>query len=67
MNRLVLEKVLEWSEHHRGDPLENDSPRRKTADIDEWDQKFFQVDQEMVFEIILVRPSLVTLPALRCA
>lgn len=24
-------------------------------DIDEWDQKFMQVDQEMLFEIIMVR------------
>lgn len=30
--------------------------RKKTTDIDEWDQKFMQVDQEMLFEIILVRP-----------
>ena len=28
--------------------------RKKTTDIDEWDQKFMQVDQEMLFEIILV-------------
>lgn len=26
---------------------------RKTDDISEWDQKFLQVDQEMLFEIIL--------------
>ncbi|KAK5990269.1 E3 ubiquitin ligase complex SCF subunit sconC [Cladobotryum mycophilum] len=27
--------------------------RKKTTDIEEWDQKFMQVDQEMLFEIIL--------------
>ncbi|CAN9362319.1 unnamed protein product [Alternaria alternata] len=27
--------------------------RKKSTDIDEWDQKFMQVDQEMLFEIIL--------------
>ncbi|BCS15544.1 hypothetical protein ALUC_70777S [Aspergillus luchuensis] len=32
---------------------EEDDSRRKTTDIDEWDQKFTQVDQEMLFEIIL--------------
>jgi hypothetical protein len=26
-----------------------------TTDIDEWDEAFMQVDQEMVFEILLVR------------
>ena len=59
VNESVLKKVLEWCEHHKNDPAstgddDNDS-RRKTTDIDEWDQKFMQVDQEMLFEIILVR------------
>ncbi|OJI98961.1 hypothetical protein ASPVEDRAFT_50532 [Aspergillus versicolor CBS 583.65] len=52
----VLTKVLEWCQHHRNDPLSNteeDDSRRKTTDIEEWDQKFMQVDQEMLFEIIL--------------
>ncbi|KAF2860938.1 E3 ubiquitin ligase SCF complex, Skp subunit [Piedraia hortae CBS 480.64] len=53
----VLRKVLEWCIHHQNDPpasLEDDSDsRKKTTDIDEWDQKFMQVDQEMLFEIIL--------------
>jgi len=57
VNEAVLKKVLEWCEHHRNDPPptnddENDS-RKKSTDIDEWDQKFMQVDQEMLFEIIL--------------
>lgn len=59
VNDPVLRKVVEWCEHHRNDATqsaddENDS-RKKTTDIDEWDQKFMQVDQEMLFEIILVR------------
>ncbi len=58
VNEAVLKKVIEWCEHHRNDPLptnedENES-RKKTTDIEEWDQKFMQVDQEMLFEIILV-------------
>lgn len=44
--------------HHKDDPAptnEDDSDsRKKTTDIDEWDQKYMQVDQEMLFEIILV-------------
>jgi S-phase kinase-associated protein 1 len=53
-----LSKVLEWCAHHRNDPpssADDDDSRRKTTDIEEWDQKFMQVDQEMLFEIILVR------------
>ena len=57
VNYSVLKKVVEWCIHHRNDPAptnEDDSDsRKKTTDIDEWDQKFMQVDQEMLFEIIL--------------
>ncbi|CCJ30542.1 unnamed protein product [Pneumocystis jirovecii] len=57
----VLKKVLEWCEHHKGDPpfsadddLDLSVHRsKKSTEIDEWDQKFMQVDQEMLFEIIL--------------
>jgi len=57
VSRVVLQKILEWCQHHVDDPVlpdtdESDS-RKKTTDIDEWDQKFMQVDQEMLFEIIL--------------
>ncbi|KAK4165351.1 E3 ubiquitin ligase complex SCF subunit scon-3 [Cladorrhinum sp. PSN259] len=57
VNHAVLQKVVEWCEHHRNDVAqagEDDSDnRKKTTDIEEWDQKFMQVDQEMLFEIIL--------------
>ena len=58
VNEAVLNKVIEWCTHHRADPpasTDDDADsRKKTTDIDEWDQKFMQVDQEMLFEIILV-------------
>lgn len=57
VNEAVLRKVIEWCTHHKSDPPstgDDDDSRRKTTDIDEWDQKFMQVDQEMLFEIILV-------------
>ncbi|KAG8709911.1 hypothetical protein FRC09_000403 [Ceratobasidium sp. 395] len=55
----VMRKVLEYCEYHRNDPLpsqrtDNDDPRRRQMfEIGEWDQKFIQVDREMLFEIIL--------------
>ncbi|ESK89871.1 scf complex subunit skp1 [Moniliophthora roreri MCA 2997] len=56
----ILKKVLEYCEHHRGEPLpaadsdqSQDDTRKRTTDISEWDQKFITVDQEMLFEIIL--------------
>jgi len=52
--------VLEWCEHHKKDPEpapssmdDVDDSRKKTTEISDWDQKFIQVDQEMLFEIIL--------------
>ncbi|EXL95147.1 S-phase kinase-associated protein 1 [Fusarium odoratissimum NRRL 54006] len=62
VNEAVLRKVIEWCDHHRNDPLQaqddDSDARKKTTDIEEWDQKFMQVDQEMLFEIILVRPPI---------
>jgi S-phase kinase-associated protein 1 len=58
VNESVLKKVIEWCEHHKNDPQpaqdDDSDSRKKTTDIEEWDQKFMQVDQEMLFEIILV-------------
>jgi S-phase kinase-associated protein 1 len=58
VNEAVLKKVIEWCEHHKGDaPTTNEDEadsRKRSTDIEEWDQKFMQVDQEMLFEIILV-------------
>lgn len=59
VNEAVLRKVVEWCEHHRNDPSpvpdDESDARKKSSEIGEWDQKFMQVDQEMLFEIILVR------------
>ena len=60
MSSNVLKKVIEWCEHHKKDPEppantsdDLDDSRKKTTEISDWDQKFIQVDQEMLFEIIL--------------
>jgi S-phase kinase-associated protein 1 len=49
--------VLEYCTHHRSDPSpsneEQEESRKRVTDISEWDQKFINVDQEMLFEIIL--------------
>ncbi|KAI9807260.1 MAG: hypothetical protein M1833_000003 [Piccolia ochrophora] len=56
VNEAVLKKVIEWCTHNKDPPGaaddESDS-RKKSSEISEWDQKFMQVDQEMLFEIIL--------------
>lgn len=64
VNESVLKKVIEWCEHHKNDPTtspdDDSDSRKKTTDIEEWDQKFMQVDQEMLFEIILVSTNVYT-------
>ncbi|CAG8791420.1 9807_t:CDS:2, partial [Cetraspora pellucida] len=52
----VLKKVLEWCEHHVNDPQptnDDDDSRRRNTEIDDWDQRFLNVEQDMLFEIIL--------------
>ena len=48
---------MEWCKHHKNDPITNDDDdtdsRKKSTEIEDWDQKFMAVDQEMLFEIIL--------------
>ncbi|CAG8502646.1 4368_t:CDS:2 [Paraglomus occultum] len=56
VNERVLKKVLEWCEHHKDDPqpaMEDSDTRRRNTEIDEWNKKFLEVEQDMLFEIIL--------------
>lgn len=52
----VLKNILEWCEHYRGadfpeDDAEDESKRSQA--LDPWDKQFLNVDQEMLYEIIL--------------
>ncbi|KAJ3364180.1 hypothetical protein AMAG_15409 [Allomyces macrogynus ATCC 38327] len=55
----VLKKVIEYCEHHKNDPMppaeedELGDERRRSDDIDEWDADYIDVEQELLFEIIL--------------
>ncbi|CAB4425747.1 unnamed protein product [Rhizophagus irregularis] len=56
VNEKVLKKVLEWCQHHVNDPQptnDDDDSRRRNTEIDDWDQRFLNVEQDMLFEIIL--------------
>lgn len=50
----MIKKVIEWCTHHRDDPATQDDQERRNTDIEEWDQKYMEVDQETLFDIILV-------------
>lgn len=50
VNEKILNKIIKWCIHHVDDPIEDEN---KSTEIDEWDQGFFEVDQEILFDIIL--------------
>ncbi|RUP49581.1 Skp1 family, dimerization domain-containing protein [Jimgerdemannia flammicorona] len=57
VNSKVLRKVIKWYKHHHTDPRvptdKNTEDQKRGTDIEDWDQKFIEVDQETLFEIIL--------------
>jgi S-phase kinase-associated protein 1 len=54
----VLEKVIQWCEHHKDDPpstvVDELDFRIRSNYVDYWDQDFINVDEDMIFDIILV-------------
>ncbi|OLY78672.1 E3 ubiquitin ligase complex SCF subunit sconC [Smittium mucronatum] len=51
----VLKKVIEYCDYHKNDepqPADDDLPSAASA-IDPWDAEFINVDQEMLFELLL--------------
>lgn len=49
----VLKKVVEWCMHNEDDIIKKNEEEDKNIEINEWDKKFINVDQEMLFDIIL--------------
>ncbi|CAJ0768873.1 12277_t:CDS:2, partial [Entrophospora sp. SA101] len=52
----VLRKVLEWCEYHAKDSHlfdDHDDAHKKLIEIDDWDQKYLDLEHDMLFEIIL--------------
>lgn len=58
----VLKKVIEYCEYHKKDPEPQTAPEendrsdriKRTTDITEWDYKFMNVENEMIYEIMLL-------------
>ncbi|CAF1685475.1 unnamed protein product [Adineta ricciae] len=56
VNAEVLKKIIEWAEYHQGDEIEDEDgqPRAKrVVYLQDWDKKYFNIDQQMIFEIIM--------------
>lgn len=61
----TMTKVIEWCEHYKDEPPVKDKDAdtnacKKSTDIEEWDQRFIQVDQEMLFDIVMVSNPILT-------
>ncbi|CAF1447123.1 unnamed protein product [Adineta ricciae] len=56
VNAEVLKKIIEWAEHHQDDEIEDEDGQPKAKRVvylQEWDIKYFKIDQQMIFEIIM--------------
>lgn len=47
----ILEKVLMWSNYHKDDPEDEDY--YLNHEISKWDEEFLQLDQTLLYELIL--------------
>jgi S-phase kinase-associated protein 1 len=53
VNSNILKKVIEWCKKYKDDHIIQDDQQNRNTDINEWDQKYMDVDQETLFDIIL--------------
>lgn len=51
----TLDKIIEWCKNYKDEfkEYEKDDENYRNADIDEWNKKYMEVDQETLFNIIL--------------
>ena len=61
----ILSKIIEYCAYHTQNGREADktaagAPVKSEEDNKNWDSEFMKVDQSTLFELILVRPWLVT-------
>ncbi|EFO83463.1 hypothetical protein CRE_03063 [Caenorhabditis remanei] len=50
----ALVKVVEWCEHHKGEPIPvDDDTVPKNVTIPEWDEEFLKIDNDELFHLIL--------------
>lgn len=54
INGVVLRKVIEWLVHHKDDLKEVDEEmEEKSDDLFSWDKEFFDVEKEMLIDLVL--------------
>ncbi|KAJ1784644.1 hypothetical protein LPJ62_004562 [Coemansia sp. RSA 2167] len=64
----VLAKIIEYCEHHKNNPLVNDDEHevepQRSDNILPWDKQFMEVDQDMLFKIMLASKNMDIKPLL---
>lgn len=56
VNSSILEKILEWADHHKNDPdltEEEQSKAIRNENLKPWDAAFMRVNQGTLFELLL--------------
>ena len=54
INAAVLRKVIEYCIHHKYDPPTNGDDSDNIEKIEEWDERFMRVNNDLLFDIISV-------------
>lgn len=49
----ILQKVIEYAEHHQDDPPVTTDDTSSSDNILEWDKEFINVEQDILFDIIM--------------
>ncbi|XP_065074180.1 S-phase kinase-associated protein 1-like [Ochlerotatus camptorhynchus] len=52
----ILEKVIQWVDHHKDDPLleyDDEFERKRTDNISGWDMEYLKVDQRILVDLML--------------
>ncbi|KAJ1666591.1 hypothetical protein IW140_005065 [Coemansia sp. RSA 1813] len=63
----ILKKIIEFCEHHKDDPTPNeeyDDILRRSDDIEHWDKQFIDVEQDLLFELLLASNYMIIKPLL---
>lgn len=54
VNENILQKVIEWCKYYKDDLINTEYEEiNKNSDVNEWYKNFFDLDQDMLFDIIL--------------
>lgn len=57
INSMILQKIIEFCQHHQNDPPFTEEMERKfrrQINMDHWDEQFCKIDQKTLFDLMMV-------------